>query len=67
MSFGAWKTSSTGSSSTTSLDGTTRLWMSWLNSLGANNGSPGRLLLRPTSTLRQDQRHARARGGLGPA
>jgi ribonuclease HI len=28
---------------------------------------PGRLLQRPTSTIRQDQRHARARGGLGPA
>jgi hypothetical protein len=36
-------------------------------SLGADNGSPGRLLPRPTSTLRQDRRHARARGGLGPA
>jgi ribonuclease HI len=32
-----------------------------------DNGSPGRLLPRPTSTLRQDKRHARARGGLSPA
>jgi ribonuclease HI len=31
------------------------------------NGSPGRLLQRHTSTLRQDRRHARARGGLGLA
>ena len=30
MRFGAWKTSSTGSSSTTSLGATTRLWTSWL-------------------------------------
>jgi hypothetical protein len=35
--------------------------------LGANNGSPGSLLPRPASTLRQDRRHARARGALGPA
>jgi hypothetical protein len=35
--------------------------------LGANNGSPGSLLPRPASTLRQDRRHARARGTLGPA
>jgi ribonuclease HI len=28
---------------------------------------PGRLLPRPTSTLSQDRRHARAREGLGPA
>jgi hypothetical protein len=32
-----------------------------------DNGSSGRLLPRPTSTLRQDQRHARAREGLGSA
>jgi hypothetical protein len=37
------------------------------DSLGADNGSPGRLLPRPTSTLSQDRRHARAREGLGPA
>jgi ribonuclease HI len=36
-------------------------------SLGADNGSPGRLLPRPTSTLSQDRRHVRAREGLGPA
>jgi hypothetical protein len=35
--------------------------------LGANNGSPGSLLPRPASTLRQDRRHARARGTLGSA
>jgi hypothetical protein len=35
--------------------------------LGVNNGSPGRLLPRPASTLRQDRRHARARGALGSA
>jgi hypothetical protein len=29
MKFDAWKTSYMGWSSTTSLDGTTRLWMSW--------------------------------------
>jgi hypothetical protein len=34
---------------------------------GADNGSPERLLPRPTSTLSQDRRHARAREGLGPA
>jgi ribonuclease HI len=28
--------------------------------LGANNGSPGRLLPRSASALRQDRRHARA-------
>jgi ribonuclease HI len=33
----------------------------------ADNGSPGCLLSRPTSTLSQDRRHARAREGLGPA
>jgi hypothetical protein len=33
---------------------------------GLDNGSPGRLLPRPASTLRQDRRHARARGTLGP-
>jgi hypothetical protein len=27
---------------------------------GANGGSPGRLLQRPTSTIRQDRRRARA-------
>jgi hypothetical protein len=37
------------------------------NETGAYNGSPGRLLSRPTSTLSQDRRHARAREGLGPA
>jgi hypothetical protein len=35
--------------------------------LEANNGSPGSLLPRPASTLRQDRRHARARGTLGLA
>jgi hypothetical protein len=35
--------------------------------LGANNGSPGSLLSRPASTLRQDRRHARARGTLSLA
>jgi hypothetical protein len=35
--------------------------------LGANNGSLGSLLPRPASTLRQDRRHARARGTLGLA
>jgi hypothetical protein len=35
--------------------------------LGANNGSPGSLPPRPASTLRQDRRHARARGTLGLA
>jgi hypothetical protein len=32
-----------------------------------DNGSSGRLLPRPTSTISQDRRHARAREGLGPA
>jgi ribonuclease HI len=34
---------------------------------GRTTVPPGRLLPRPTSTLRQDRRHARAREGLGPA
>jgi hypothetical protein len=34
--------------------------------LGANNDSPGSLLPRPASTLRQDRRHTRARGTLSP-
>jgi hypothetical protein len=34
--------------------------------LGANNVSPGSLLPRLASTLRQNRRHARARGTLGP-
>jgi hypothetical protein len=34
--------------------------------LRVNNVSPGSLLLRPVSTLRQNRRHARARGTLGP-
>jgi hypothetical protein len=33
--------------------------------LGANDGSPGRLLPRSASTLHQDRRRARARGTLG--
>jgi ribonuclease HI len=35
--------------------------------LGRTTVPPERLLQRHTSTLRQDRRHARARGGLGPA
>jgi hypothetical protein len=35
--------------------------------LGANNVSPGSLLPRPASTLRQNRRRTRARGTLGPA
>jgi ribonuclease HI len=34
---------------------------------GRTTVPPGRLLQRHTSTLRQDRRHTRARGGLGPA
>jgi ribonuclease HI len=34
---------------------------------GRTTVPPGHLLQRRTSTLRQDRRHARARGGLGPA
>jgi ribonuclease HI len=34
---------------------------------GQTTVPPGRLLPRPTSTLSQDKRHARAREGLGPA
>jgi hypothetical protein len=34
--------------------------------LRENNVSPGSLLPRPASTLRQNRRHARARGTLGP-
>jgi hypothetical protein len=37
------------------------------DSLGADDGSPGRLLQRPTSTIHQDRRHAQARGSLGLA
>jgi ribonuclease HI len=34
---------------------------------GRTTVPPGRLLLRPTTTLSKDRRHARAREGLGPA